>query len=395
MADRYWIGAFDTDYGNTANWSTTSGGSGGASVPGSADNIFFDGNGAVNCVLDANRSVTGFDVDTGYGSTFDMNGFDFGISGDVDLGSDASSIVGITFNKGTGTLTFSGTTNLNFARASWGGSSSTVEWTGTHTLLAFYNGSSVSGIQNLTGSLTINPWLTNSWAYSWNRGTISGTLTANNDITFMGGANLDVTLSDNATIAGTAKIVFRGNSNSDLIIGNNVTLSVATVEFQCYRLTLTGDFVADNNVIISQWTTTADVFTFSGSNVFSVGGNLTISSNQGGSWNNTAAIVFYKIKGDLIYNGSMTWNAGTGTITLDNTAAQAINFNGQTVEAVIVSDASTGAITLGANFTTPYVHDCNNLIDLNGFTITETGTDPSPCVSYAGYYLLDEPFKRL
>ena len=92
----------------------------------------------------------------------------------------------------------------------------------------------------------------------------------------------------------------------------------------------------------------------------------------------------------------MTWNAGTGTITLDNTAAQAIDFDGQTVEAVIVSDASAGAITLGANFTTPYVHDCNSLIDLNGFTITETGTDPSPCVSaYAGYYLLDEPFKRL
>jgi hypothetical protein len=83
---------------------------------------------------------------------------------------------------------------------------------------------------------------------------------------------------------------------------------------------------------------------------------------------------------------STSWSAGTGTITLDNTAAQAVNFNGQTVEAVIVSDASTGAITLGASFTTPYVHDCNSLIDLNGFTITETSTDPSPCSSNTYFF---------
>ena len=85
-------------------------------------------------------------------------------------------------------------------------------------------------------------------------------------------------------------------------------------------------------------------------------------------------------------SGTVTWNAGTGTITLDNTAAQAVNFNGQTVEPVIVSDASTGAITLGANFTTPYVHDCNSLINLNGFTITETGTDPNPCSSNTYFF---------
>ena len=43
MADRYWVGGAGTwNNTNTANWSTTSGGAGGASVPTYADNVIFD-----------------------------------------------------------------------------------------------------------------------------------------------------------------------------------------------------------------------------------------------------------------------------------------------------------------------------------------------------------------
>jgi len=42
MADRYWVGGTGTwNTTNTANWSTTDGGTGGASVPTSADNVYF------------------------------------------------------------------------------------------------------------------------------------------------------------------------------------------------------------------------------------------------------------------------------------------------------------------------------------------------------------------
>ena len=45
MADRYWVGGTGTWNGtNTANWSDTSGGAGGASVPTSADNVIFNNN---------------------------------------------------------------------------------------------------------------------------------------------------------------------------------------------------------------------------------------------------------------------------------------------------------------------------------------------------------------
>jgi hypothetical protein len=43
MADRYWVGGSGS-WNSTAKWSTTSGGSGGASVPTSADNVIFDTN---------------------------------------------------------------------------------------------------------------------------------------------------------------------------------------------------------------------------------------------------------------------------------------------------------------------------------------------------------------
>ena len=101
------------------------------------------------------------------------------------------------------------------------------------------------------------------------------------------------------------------------------------------------------------------------------------------------------LKGDLggITGSNVTWSAGNGTITLNNVAAQTVNFNGQTVEAIVVSDNSTNAITLASNFTTPYVHDCDSLIDLNGFTITETGTDPSPCSGGGAFRYLINGFK--
>ena len=45
MADRYWVGGSGTwSSANTANWSASSGGAGGASVPTAADNVFFDVN---------------------------------------------------------------------------------------------------------------------------------------------------------------------------------------------------------------------------------------------------------------------------------------------------------------------------------------------------------------
>jgi len=57
MANRYWVGGTATwDATAGTKWSTTSGGSGGASVPTSIDNVFFDGSSTYTCTLGANAA---------------------------------------------------------------------------------------------------------------------------------------------------------------------------------------------------------------------------------------------------------------------------------------------------------------------------------------------------
>lgn len=59
MASRYWVpllGSGTGDWSNTGHWSTTSGGAGGASIPTSADNVFFDANS-----FTANNQTVGVD----------------------------------------------------------------------------------------------------------------------------------------------------------------------------------------------------------------------------------------------------------------------------------------------------------------------------------------------
>jgi hypothetical protein len=67
-ANRYWVATAAADWNVTDNWSTTSAGTGGASVPGSADIAFFDGAGGKNgdCRLDVAITVGGFRIESGY-----------------------------------------------------------------------------------------------------------------------------------------------------------------------------------------------------------------------------------------------------------------------------------------------------------------------------------------
>lgn len=67
MADRYWVGGSGTwDSVSTTNWSATSGGAGGASVPTNADDVYFDSSSSatnytvtVDCNVVATGSVSG------------------------------------------------------------------------------------------------------------------------------------------------------------------------------------------------------------------------------------------------------------------------------------------------------------------------------------------------
>ena len=79
MADRYWIGGDATNpthFSVAANWSASSGGAGGASVPGVSDAVIFDTNSnGDNCVLTANISVLSINSDANHSANFDQAGY--------------------------------------------------------------------------------------------------------------------------------------------------------------------------------------------------------------------------------------------------------------------------------------------------------------------------------
>ena len=61
MADRYWIATTAQSFNNSTYWSTTSGGSGGASVPGLSDKAIFDSNGSGDCSVSSDWTLQDFD----------------------------------------------------------------------------------------------------------------------------------------------------------------------------------------------------------------------------------------------------------------------------------------------------------------------------------------------
>jgi hypothetical protein len=114
MADRYWVGGTgawnDT---NTTNWSASSGGAGGASVPTSADNVFFNGSSGGGTVtintVPANANSVNF---TGYlGSFAGSVAQTLNVAGSftLNLNTNFTFTGNLTFT-GTGTLTSSGKT---------------------------------------------------------------------------------------------------------------------------------------------------------------------------------------------------------------------------------------------------------------------------------------------
>jgi len=149
MASRFWIGGTGAwDSSTTTNWSSSSGGTGGASVPGSSDTVTFDGSsGGGTVTVNTNFTVT----------SITMGAF----TGTLDFSANNNSPTMTTFScSGTGTRT------LNMGSGTWtiSGNNTTI-WdmttiTGltlnanTSTINFTYSGS--TGNRTLAGAVTLN-----------------------------------------------------------------------------------------------------------------------------------------------------------------------------------------------------------------------------------------------
>lgn len=401
MANRYWVAASAGNWTDTANWSTTSGGAGGASVPGASDDVIFDTNGAGNCTVNVNVDVLSITFSS-YAGAFDTAGFNVALgSGGLVVGSGLSS-----FDAGSGTWTISGNVDVSAAASLPSATYMNVVTAGSFTWTCIGSSDIIVGDLTVASGDTLTCSSGGAWPgpgipCTW---VIAGTLHNSSPQQIgIGGGNGVITLEVQSTgvMSGSSQ-GYRINGSTTL--GFDITVDGQITKSLEARKNYNSSEIADFSGVGSITGTTTFVrFGGTGGYPITLGSSvptlsrLVLTDSYGGTGVVDAATNSpnLTVTGDFLIQPatSIGWSAGTGTITLDNTAAQAIDFNGETVEAIVVSDASTGAITLGANFTTPYVHDCNSLIDLNGYTITETGTDPSPCS--ANTYFFPAQFTRL
>lgn len=262
---RYWIATGSGNWNDAANWSASSGGSGGASVPGTGNTAIFDGAASGACVIDATTTVAGITI-AGYTGSLDLNGFTLTSTGTNTFTSgtidNAGAAATLTL-AATGTTTFDGTT-FN------------VSITGSADNILF-NGSTFNAAVALTrtGTGTDSGDGGNTFASTLSL-TLTGTgqwrLGNTNPDVFAQDVTLDVASTGTISLARTAAgNAFQGNiavtytDLGDIILGENggtATLAdTKTISIAGYGTSGCGDLDLEN---FSQLGTTAQSITLAG-----------------------------------------------------------------------------------------------------------------------------------
>ena len=394
MATRYWVGGTGTwNASNTANWSATSGGAGGASAPVAADTVVFDSaSGTGTCTTASGSTCTTATLNSStlgltLGASHTMAGTFTLTLGTLSLGSFTLSCNIFSSNNsnvrviafGTGNITLTGnaaticvlTTLTNFS------------YTGTPTINATYSGS--TGTRTIT-TATGAGGATEANVPSFNISAGSDTVAVASNVknlnftgftgTFTNAVrNIygNLTISSGMTCtAGTSSTTFAATSGIQLITTNaNATIDFpiiqngvgATLQLQD-NLTLgsTRTFTLTNGDLhINNQTLSTGLFASSNSNTRSIdfkSGNITLTGSSTTIWT-TATSTGLSLLGTPTVNTTYSGSTGTRTIITATVAGGATETN---VPSFNVS-AGSDTVALGSNFKN---------INFTGFTGTLT-----------------------
>jgi len=354
MANRYWVGGTGTwDSVTKTRWSTSSGGSGGATVPTSADDVFIDAN-------------------SGSGSYTITN-----TGGSVDCKS--LTISGLT----TQSLTFTIQSGIN-CYGSWNTQGTQVTYTvpaGTVSII----------LQGTTSGLTFNP---NGVSLPFNV-TFSGsgssyalgsnlTLTKSASVCNITAGTLNigsytVSLSRFSMSSGTTIV-----SSSGTINCNGSGIASGTALFNRSTATVSGALTiiysstasADTNYVLVSPTTSCNIKATSGSYTLNLSGDMNNVDLTGytGNWPISGSV--YRIDGNLTLGTGMTTSFGAsgGLNMYQGTSNAVITSNGVTVNApVSIGGGTSRIVQLADNLTinSSYLFtmfDC--YFDLNSRTLS-------------------------
>ncbi|MFZ1806168.1 MAG: hypothetical protein WAU36_03045 [Cyclobacteriaceae bacterium] len=374
FAQRYWVGTIPGVWNNTANWSATSGGAGGASVPGVADLAIFNGAGGSNgnCNLNIAPNVAGITI-SGYSGTIDLLGFSLTTtgtntftSGTVSNSGGAASVLlntlltttfnGTTFNANisglTGRIFFNGSTfngSVGVTKTGAGDDSSSGNniFNGTTTITNLGSGHLLLGNGNrdqFNGSTGFNNNGSNRFYFAHNHPGQTTTFATNLILSanksggadawsylIAEGANTNISFGGNVTINCTGTLqsnlrILQGNGSTATYAGNlSVTLS-NTNSNTSINLGTNGASTYNGNIIVSSSGGASGIFfntTASSNSVLAATRTITI----GGGGFNAGTLGLYR----FIQTGATTQTLNTFTGTANLTLGPDSQFGGNVV----------------------------------------------------------------
>lgn len=216
-ASRYWVGGHPTNNNwsqagsGTTNWSATSGGAAGASVPAASDDVIFDGAGASGnsaSTISGIVTILSFAVTSGYTQTITHNAV-LTIAGNVTLNTSYTI-------AGTSALTISATSTINTGGKVWPNS---INFSTTATI-------TINSLLTVTGTMTVASGV--SMTFAGTDGFTVGAFTFNGTgattQTFANGETYTITTAFNCFLArnaATATFTSDHGTNKAIITLNN------------------------------------------------------------------------------------------------------------------------------------------------------------------------------
>ena len=361
MADRYWVGGAGTwTTSSTTVWSTSSGGSSGASVPTATDSVFFDTGSGVPGTVTLTGALTCLDINVS------LVGWTFASTGTIAISGNMS-LTALTTWTGTGTLTFNATTSKTITTSgtsfscpmTFNGVAGT--WTlqdalTTTALLTLTKGSFVlNGYDATCGSFNSNPFPTAPAARTIAFGTSGKKII----ITAPGSYTLD----------------FGNNSYTNLTMTGDVRFKLTYAGASTVSMSFADNWPMSAALNLSTSSCIGVEFNPAMTGIFESYGPFQNMDFTGfsGQWRhlNTAGV-----GGNITYSATMTVNSATQNLTLNGGGlygTQSINFAGITFpKDVSVSTAST-SVQLAANMTvgsTRTLTLTDGTINLNNYTLS-------------------------
>jgi hypothetical protein len=273
MANRYWVGGTGTwNTTSTTNWSATSGGAGGASVPTAADSVFFDQAGTYTVTMTGALTCLDITVSAGVVTFTPGTTPSLAISGSMSL-------ISTTVWSGAGIITFNATT-----------AGKTITTNGV-TIIGNIVFNGLGGVWtlgsafNTSGSITITAGTFDTSAannYALTASNIVGTSATSSQINLNGST---VTLSAGSAFS---------------ISGSGFTFNAGTSQINC---TATPGFTFDGsgktfyNVAFTGFTLTSRTITINSANTFN---NLSFNSPSG------AVVLTVAFGANQTINGALT-----------------------------------------------------------------------------------------